>query len=63
MENLTKEEIERHLMMHKMRHLSLLDTKNKMYQYGGENLDFESIDIKIADEKEQIIKYTKMLNE
>lgn len=57
-----KIEIEREMMMHKMRHLSLLDTKNKMYQYGGDNLDFEGIDEKIAEEQKRIQELTYLLN-
>lgn len=49
-----KEEIERELLWHKMRQLTLLDTKNKMLQYGDDKLDFEDINNQISEENKAI---------
>lgn len=56
-----KEEIERELLWHKMRHLTLLDTKNKMLQYGDEKLNFEEINSQIAEENKAIEELAIML--
>lgn len=49
-----KEKIERELLWHKMRQLTLLDTKNKMLQYGDDKLDFEDINNQISEENKAI---------
>lgn len=56
-----KEEIERELLWHKMKHLTLLDTKNKMLQYGDDKLNFEEINSQIAEENKAIEELAIML--